>query len=151
MLSSGFKSRARSAPGLARPAQPRKSLAATRVLERAGGLEQQGQRDEAAAFYETALATQPDHFGALFLPGIIRYRQGRTGEALLHFTAAVKNGPGQCDGLVEPGRRLPDPDAGAANRGLAGPAALGERRERGGASMGWVLEPPCLLPLAERM
>jgi tetratricopeptide (TPR) repeat protein len=79
------------------PAPPlprkKKNRASTRALESAAGLERQGSLEEAAALYGTILASQPDHYEALFRLGLLRYRQGRTGDALQHFTVAVKINP----------------------------------------------------------
>ncbi len=107
MSSSGLKSRAR--PVCAFPAQgqsvqtaaqcpvpplPRKkNRAIAKTLQRAAGLVRQGSFEEATALYETILASQQAHYVALFQLGLLRHGQGRTGEALRHFTAAVKVNP----------------------------------------------------------
>ncbi len=79
--------------GLAQPVQPRRARSNAKLLKRASSLHRQGMLDDAAALYETVLASEPDHFEALFQLAGLRFLQGRKGEALDRFNAAVKANP----------------------------------------------------------
>jgi tetratricopeptide (TPR) repeat protein len=78
----------------------------SRVFQRAAELHRQGESDQAERLYRAILATQPNHFGALYWCGMLYYRQGRNAEALRCFGAATKVQPAdaaawQSFGLVQ--------------------------------------------------
>ena len=60
------------------------------LLDRAIGHHQTGQLTEAERLYADILKTDPDDFDARHLLGVIRYQQGRSGEAIDHIEAALR-------------------------------------------------------------
>jgi tetratricopeptide (TPR) repeat protein len=62
-------------------------------FQRAVKLHQQGKLDQAERIYTAILATQPNHFDALHLLGMLRSQQGRNAQALHYIGAALKLKP----------------------------------------------------------
>ena len=65
----------------------------SRPFQRAVQLHQQGRLDKAEKLYTAILATQPNHFDALYMLGTLLARQGRNAEALVRMSAALKLNP----------------------------------------------------------
>ena len=84
----------------ARPLQPDQSI------EHGLKLHQAGQFDAAAEIYSAVLATEPTHFAALHLSGLVKYQQGDFPEALRLVAAALKTKPGSADALMDYGAVL---------------------------------------------
>jgi Flp pilus assembly protein TadD len=76
------------------------------TIEQGKALHRMGRIAEAEAAYHSVLAREPRHFEALHLLGLIRYQQGRAGEAhqLLsradQVTAPVSTGVGRFGGCA---------------------------------------------------
>lgn len=66
-------------------------------------LHQEGRLDEAWEIYDTILQTDPHHFDALHLGGVLRHQQGRSAEALRLVAAALKARPESSDVLSNHG------------------------------------------------
>ena len=62
--------------------------------ERALALHRGGQLGEAAALYREVLASEPGHFGALHLLGVIEAQRGRYAEAVVLIEQAIRIDPG---------------------------------------------------------
>ncbi len=76
------------------PPPARKSPSvATPMLQRALQLHHAGRLDEAERVYRAILTTQPNHFDALHLLGVVRHQQGRNVEAFHNIGAALKLRP----------------------------------------------------------
>ena len=75
--------------------QPMRAQAtnAGQAVQQAALLYREGRLDQAANLCSATLSSQPNHFEALQLLGIIRSRQGRNAEALQHIGAALKTRP----------------------------------------------------------
>ena len=65
----------------------------SQAIQRAAQLHQQGQLDEAETLYTAILSTQPGHFDALHLLGVLRFQRGRNAEALDLIRAALNLEP----------------------------------------------------------
>src|SRR5580704_16344465 len=68
-------------------------------VQQALALHQQGRLKEAEAIYDSVLASDPRHFDALHLCGVLRHQQGRSAEALRLVADALRARPGSADVL----------------------------------------------------
>jgi tetratricopeptide (TPR) repeat protein len=66
---------------------------ASDTLQKAIALHQQGQLADAEGLYRQILASEPDHFDALHLLGVIRHQQGRHADALELIERALTRSP----------------------------------------------------------
>ncbi|MEA2905694.1 MAG: protein O-GlcNAc transferase [Alphaproteobacteria bacterium] len=73
--------------------------ASENLLQRALSHHQAGQLAQAEPLYRQILATEPRHFDAQHMLGVIRHQQGRTAEALDLVAAALKVNPESVRGL----------------------------------------------------
>jgi predicted O-linked N-acetylglucosamine transferase (SPINDLY family) len=76
------------------------------LLQRAFGLHQQGQLDQAALAYEQILQQEPVNFAALQMLGALRAQQGQPAEALFLLEAALKLQPQNFGALANYGQIL---------------------------------------------
>jgi Flp pilus assembly protein TadD len=63
------------------------------AVQQAVQFHQQGRFDQAEESYQAILTSQPNHFDAKHLFGVLRFQQGRNTEALDHISAALKLQP----------------------------------------------------------
>src|SRR6516225_6526227 len=83
------------------PASPEPT--AQLLVQQALALHQRGKLAEAERLYDRALGSDPRHFDALHLVGVLRHQQGRSVEALRFVAAALDAQPGSADALTNYG------------------------------------------------
>jgi predicted O-linked N-acetylglucosamine transferase (SPINDLY family) len=76
------------------------------LIQRAVGLHQRGQLDQAAQLYEQALSLEPQNFAALQFFGVLRGQQGRQVEAVRMLEAALALKPGDAGALLNYGQLM---------------------------------------------
>jgi predicted O-linked N-acetylglucosamine transferase (SPINDLY family) len=76
------------------------------LIQRAVGLHQRGQLDQAAQLYEQALKLEPQNFVALQFFGVLRGQQGRQVEAVRMLEAALALKPGDAGAMLNYGQLM---------------------------------------------
>jgi tetratricopeptide (TPR) repeat protein len=89
-------------PATVTPAQPAENTAAA-LLKEAIALHQAGRLADAEKIYRKILATEPDHFDALHLLGVIFAQSGKYAEADEQIGAALKLDPNHVNALANRG------------------------------------------------
>jgi tetratricopeptide (TPR) repeat protein len=83
--------------------QTARRLPPAQVIEQALQLHRAGRLKKADKLYRAVLASDPGHFDALHLSGMVAHQQGRLVEALRRVAAALNVNPGSADALTNYG------------------------------------------------